>query len=302
MALSHPPLRVILAAGFGGIAMLAALGTSVLAGHEAARRLEASQHEALDAAAARLVDRLDRALSARWRDLRIVAGLPFMQDETAAPALRRSVLRQVHDSFPDYGLLALVAPDGRVVLDSREAIEGRAIANQAFLRAAMLGPVVEDVHEAGLLAGRPEEARPRQLLDLAAPVRDAAGQVTGIVVAQLDWRWIAALAGQTRPGEPEMLILARNRDVLLGPAPLLGRMLPELAPARGVAAFPDGAGFLAASRGMPADGSDPGPGWQVVARRPTRAALAPARALERNILAVGLGASLVTALFGWAAA
>ncbi|NOG72525.1 PAS domain-containing protein [Roseicella sp. DB1501] len=302
MALSHPPLRVILAVGFGGIALLAALGTSVLAGHEAARRIEASQHEALDAAASRLAERLDQALSARWRDLRIVAGLPLIQDTAASPALRRSILRQLHDSFPDYGLLALVAPDGRVILDSREAIEGRDLANRAFLQAAMLGPVVEDVHEAGLLAEPPKEARPRQLLDLAAPVRDAAGQVTGIVVAQLDWRWIAALVGQKRPGEPEMLILARNRDVLLGPAPLLGRALPELAPAQGATAFPDGAGFLAASRAMPADGSDPGPGWQIVARRPTRTALAPARALERNILVVGLGASLVTALFGWAAA
>ena len=302
MALSHPPLRVILAAAFGGIALLAALGTSLLAGREATRRLEASQHEVLDAAAARLAERFDQALSARWRDLRILAGLPLMRDPASSPALRRSILRQLHDSFPDYRLLAFVSPEGQVLIDSRSAIEGRDVPAWPLLRAATLGPVAEDVHEVGRPADPPGAVQPRRLLDLAMPVQDAAGRVIGVVVAQLDGRWLSVLVGQSRPGEPELLVLGRGRDVLLGPEALIGHVLPLPAPARGVVGLPDGDGFLVASRSLRDAGNDPGPGWQALARLPIEAALAPARVLRRDILLYGLGASLLAALLGWVAA
>ena len=73
MALSHPPLRFILAAAFGGIALLAALATSLLAGEAASRRVEANQFAMLDTAAARFAERLDSDMAARWRDVQIAA-------------------------------------------------------------------------------------------------------------------------------------------------------------------------------------------------------------------------------------
>ena len=76
MALSHPPLRFILAAAFGGIALLAALATSLLAGNAASRRVEANQFAMLDTAASRFAERLDSDMAARWRDVQHT--IPFI--------------------------------------------------------------------------------------------------------------------------------------------------------------------------------------------------------------------------------
>jgi hypothetical protein len=67
-------------------------------------------------------------------------------------------------------------------------------------------------------------------------------------------------------------------------------------------AFPDGGRFLAAVQPTHGWRDYPGLGWRVVARRPAALALAPAVALQRDILLYGLAASAVAALFGWFAA
>ena len=176
------------------------------------------------------------------------------------------------------------APDGHVVADSRQLLEGQDASGRPFVRAAMRGPVVEDVHEALMLASRLGDPTPLRLVDLAAPVRAADGSLVGVIAAHLDWRWAAEVVGTPRPGEPEILILSRSGQVLLGPG-------SPARPAAGAAAnrgrpvaFPDGAGFLAAAHRPQGWRDYPGLGWRVLARRPAALALAPAAALQRDIL------------------
>ena len=225
MALSHPPLRLILAVAFGGIALLAALATSLLAGTEAARRVEANQLGQLETAAARFAERLDRDMAARWRDVQVAASLPGMRDPATPPEVRRGILRQLQETFADYALLAFVAPDGRVVADSLQLLEGQDASGRPFVRAGMQGPVAEDVHDALLLAGKLGDDGQLRLLDLAAPVQAADGRLVGVIAAHLNWRWAADLVGTPRPGEPEILILSHLGEVLLGPPALLGQRL-----------------------------------------------------------------------------
>ena len=302
MALSHPPLRFILAAAFGGIALLAALATSLLAGNAASRRVEANQFAMLETAASRFAERLDSDMAARWRDVQIATRLPLMRDPDASPELRRGILRHLHDTYAEYALLAFVGPDGRVVVDSRQLLEGQDASGRPFLRAAMRGPVVEDVHEALMLASRLGDTTPLRLVDLAAPVWAADGRLVGVIAAHLDWRWAAEVVGTPRPGEPEILILSRSGQVLLGPGALLGRQLDMAAIPRAPVAFPDGGRFLAAVQPTQGWRDYPGLGWRVLARRPAALALAPAAALQRDILLYGLAASAVAALLGWFAA
>ncbi|TCZ54287.1 PAS domain-containing protein [Roseicella aquatilis] len=302
MVPSHPPLRVILAAAFGGIALLAALATSLLAGNAAARRVGANQLAMLDTTAVRFAERLDHDMAARWRDVRIATGLAVMRDPDSTPEQRRAILRQLQDTYADYALLAFVAPDGRVVADSRQLLEGQDTSGRPFVREAMRRPVVEDVHDALMLAGKLGAGRQLRLLDLAAPVHAPDGRLVGVVAAHLNWDWAEGLVGMRRPTEPEILILSRSGEVLLGPPALLGRRLDPGALRLGPADFPDGTGFLAATQPTQGHQDYPGLGWQVVARRPAALALAPAAALRRDILLYGLGASLLAALLGWFAA
>ncbi|WP_431267271.1 hypothetical protein [Dankookia sp. P2] len=120
MVLSHPPLRLILAAAFGGIALLAALATSLLAGDAASRRVGANQLAMLESTASRFAERLDRDMGARWRDVQIATRLPLMRDPETPPQTRRSILRDLHDTYANYALLAFIAPNGHVVADSRQ--------------------------------------------------------------------------------------------------------------------------------------------------------------------------------------
>ncbi|MDO9709001.1 PAS domain-containing protein [Paracraurococcus lichenis] len=302
MALSHPPLRVILAAAFGGIALLAALATSLLAGDAAARRVEANQLAMLDSLASRFAERLDRDMAARWRDVRVTSRLPLMRDPATPPEIRRDILRQMHETFADYALLAFVGPDGRVVADSLQLLEGQDASGRPFVRAGMQGPVVEDVHDALMLAGKLGNGGQLRLLDLAAPVRAADGSLVGVVAAHLNWRWAAELVGTPRAGEPEILILSRTGEVLLGPPGLLGRPLPAGIAGRGEAEFPGEGRFLLSRQPTQGFQDYPGMGWEVLARRPLDLAMAPAQALRRDILLYGLGASACAALLGWLAA
>ena len=57
-----------------------------------------------------------------------------------------------------------------MVADSLQLLEGQDASGRPFLRAAMRGPVVEDVHEALMLAGKLGDTAPLRLVDLAAPV------------------------------------------------------------------------------------------------------------------------------------
>jgi PAS domain S-box-containing protein len=302
MVLLQPPLRVILAAGFGGIALLAALATSLLAGNEAASRIAANQLAVLDSAAARSAERLDRDMAARWRDVRVATRLPLMRAPDTPAEVRRTILRQLHDTYSEYALLAFVAPDGRVVADSRRMLEGQDASGWSVAQAGMRGPVAGEVHDAATPGPLPEQEGTLRLIDLAAPVRAEDGQLLGVIAALLDWRWAVEVVGPRRPGEPEILILSRTGGVLLGPAGLLGQRLPEMALRRGRVDFPDAADFLAATRPTQGYQDYPGLGWQVVARRPALQALAPAAALRRDLLLYGLGSAGLAALLGWAAA
>ncbi len=246
MAIPHPPLRVILAAAFGGIALLAALVTSLLAGDAASRRIEANQLAMLDAAAARFAERLDRDMAARWRDVQVATRLPLMREPETPPETRRLILRQLHDTYAAYALLAFVAPDGRVVADSRQLLEGQDASGRPFVQEAMRRPVVEDVHDALLMARALGDGERLRLLDLAAPVHAADGRLLGVIAAHLNWSWAAEVIGTPRVGEAEVLILSRAGEVLLGPPALLGRRLVTEQIRRGAVDLPDGAGFLAA--------------------------------------------------------
>ena len=297
------PLRVLLAAAFGGVALFAALASSIIAAEDTGRQLEGRILQGLAAQARQAAERLDQEMLARWRDLRVAAELPAMRRADAPPELRRAILSQLHDSHGDYALLAFIGPDGRVVADSRRLLEGTDASARPFVREALRQPVTEEAPDAAPLAARLGQAEERlRLLNIAFPVRDAEGRPVGAVTAHLGWRWAEGVVGARREGEPEALILSRAGEVLLGPPGLLGRSLALPPPEGGRMDFPDGAGFLAAAAPTRGPRDYPGLGWTVLTRERAGAALAPVLAARREILLHGLAAAAAAAAFGWLAA
>jgi hypothetical protein len=101
---------------------------------------------------------------------------------------------------PDYALLAFLSPDGRVVADSKRLVEGQDASSRPFFQRARERAVVEDVHDAVMLARlvRGPGGDLARFVDIAAPVRDAEGELVGVVAAHLDWSWAEGVERRMR--------------------------------------------------------------------------------------------------------
>ena len=162
-----------------------------------------------------------------------------------------------------------------------------------------MGPFVGDVHDGVLLAKllpQPNGETPR-FLDLAAPIFRPDGAFGGIIVAHLYWEWAHELERsvlkplKARKGT-EILIVAKDGTVLLGPAALQGHQINldsiSQAKAGGTGSvqelWPDGELYLTGFGRTKGHRDYPGLGWTVLVRQNLNAALAPARELRVSIL------------------
>jgi two-component sensor histidine kinase len=210
---------------------------------------------------------------------------------------------------PDYALLAFLSPDGRVVADSKRLVEGQDASSRPFFQRARERAVVEDVHDAVMLARlvRGPGGDLARFVDIAAPVRDAEGELVGVVAAHLDWSWAEGVERRMREalGRPasgfRALVVSREGEVLLGPPDLLRQRLPAgVADAPGEArAWPDGRKYLAASAPTRGHLDYPGLGWTVVVRQDVDMRSAETGRVQRSILQAGGVAALLAALLGW---
>jgi hypothetical protein len=302
-----PGLRGLLALAFAGLASLTVASTVLLTGRDAELAARAAAAENLRALAANLADTLDRGMFERWRDIRIAAGLPLMRNPDVPAAQRRTILRRLQDTYPDYAILAFLDPSGRVVADSRSLIEGADASARSIFQVGRERAAVEDVHEAMMLARllpATADGLPPRFVDIAAPVTDEAGELIGVVTAHLYWSWAEGIARRFQeiagPGvRAEPMIVSATGTVLLGPAPLLGKPLPSAAYARGVATWPDGVDYLTGSARTRGHLDYPGLGWSVVVRQPAEFAAFEAGGIVRRVGADGLLAILIAAPIGW---
>ncbi|KAA2211760.1 HWE histidine kinase domain-containing protein [Teichococcus oryzae] len=306
-------LRQLLAFTMGGLGLAATLATALVLGARAERHLQQDIGAEFSLAAERLADLLDRSLAERMHEIQLLATLPIMRNAAAPEAERRLLLQEVHGRRGDYAILMLISPEGRVLTSSNGLLEGLAVAERGYFQAGRQGPFLGDLREAALLA--PQFSQPTRMLDLAAPVRDAAGELVGVVAAQLLWGWADSLAGEAlaplRARRPDVTALLLSRE---------GRALPGqgsrgdgedqagLAPEIAARVAEGWAGSVVVGTRLvgfaPARGHRhlARLGWAVLVRGDATAALARAGELRRRILGWGAVAALLAALLGWAVA
>ena len=320
----RPGMRTVLACAMGALAFGAVSAAGLLASRAATERLRDGAAAELAQAARHIAETLDRGMFERWRDVQVSAAHPVLRDPAAPPDAKREVLRMLDRTYPDYALVFLIRPDGRIEVTSRGILEGVDVSRRDYFVGGRAGPFVGDVHEAILLAkflGNRPNGEPPRFVDLAAPVGGADGSPAGVLAAHLFWDWaenieravLEPLRAQ-RPGT-EALVLARDGTVLLGPAAPRGRKLTDLASVRAAAgeagarlerwptAAPaaDGgaADFLVGYAPTRGHGGYPGLGWTVLLRQDAGAAFAAAAALEREILFWAGAIGLLAAAVGW---
>ncbi|MFC1457429.1 sensor histidine kinase [Microvirga arabica] len=310
-------LRLVFAVTIAAIALLATTFVTVLASRETSERLRRDIGADLAELATHMADKLDRGMFERWRDIQVAASLDTMRNPTGMDA-KSVVIERLRSTYPEYAAVAFMSPDGQVRAATVPQMVGANIAQRDFFIEGSKAPFVGDVHDAILLAkilGN-DPADPPRFVDLAAPVRAADGSLIGVIGAHLYWTWAQeleqALRSAARERYPgiEVLVLARDGTVLLGPRDLLRASLQTAGAksatggARGsnVETWPDGREYLSGFTRTTGHRDYPGLGWSVLVRQDADTAFAPVSAIQRRIAGWGALVALLIGVLAWFAA
>jgi two-component sensor histidine kinase len=311
-------LRLVFAVTIAAIGLLATAFVTVLASRETSERLRRGIGADLAELATHMADKLDRGMFERWRDIQVAASLDTMRDPNVAMGAKSVVIERLRSTYPEYAAVAFMSPDGQVRAATVPQMAGANIAQRDFFIEGSKAPFAGDVHDAILLAkilGN-DPADPPRFVDLAAPVRGADGSLVGVIGAHLYWTWAQeleqALRSAARERYPgiEVLVLARDGTVLLGPKDLLKTSLPTVgaksatAGTRGssVETWPDGREYLSGFTRTAGYRDYPGLGWSVLVRQDADTAFAPISATQQRIAGWGALVALLIGILAWFAA
>jgi signal transduction histidine kinase len=288
---------------------------SLWAGSLARKRLEDQTGALYHQYALQVSNALDSSLYDRLQWLRAMADVFATSAATEGPARQRALLDRWKASLPELGWVAYAERDGRIVAAASPALQGGRVGERRWFvegaKQAWIGDVrAKEPGEGGASAAPRADAG--QLVELAAPVRDADQRLLGVIGAFLSWDWVTALeeslTERLRSDHAvESLVVDRRGVVVIGPQPLVGSSveLPgDRAPGAAgqvVRRWADGTEYVAGYAVSDGAGTFPGLGWAVWVREPTATAFASARALEHRIFVGLLLLGLIGALIGIAA-
>ncbi|MBA4266377.1 MAG: hypothetical protein C0453_14960 [Comamonadaceae bacterium] len=311
MNFSRNSLGAYLALAFTLLSVALTLLLTAYSDRAASTRIRASIGNNLAELANQTASRLDRSMFERYREVRLIANR--LSDTRNPDAVRRE-LEALQQSYPTYAWIGLTDAQGRVLAATRGMLEGADVSERPWFRHALNNVHMGDVHDALLLAQMlgSGDGTPLRFVDIAFPVLDANGQITGVLSAHLSWQWakdieheIFVPVGRTRTVDPVIVSIAGA--VLLGPADLLGQPLdlPSLSAAqRGERGhmretWPDGREYLVGYSKDQGFDAYPGLGWRVLVRQDTDEAFAPVDQLHLRMLIGGFVLAVLFSVMGW---
>lgn len=253
---------------------------------------------------------LGRGLQDQWNEVKRLAAFAE-QDDKATLRLR---LDTIVATDQQYVWLGLADPAGAVMVASGGLLDGMSVLERPWFKAGITGPFSGDVHDAVLLQKltAPNAREPLRLIDFALPVKRADGVPIGVLGAHVRWEAVRDLFRAPRAGGSiELLLLATDGMVLVGPQGLEGKKLPlsfALAASQGIArtgveTWPDGKSYLTSVLPAVGAGDIPSFGWSLAARQPVELALIDTYAANSRLLPVivlcGLAIVALAAAFAW---
>ena len=268
-----------------------------------------------------LASDLGQALAGRLDAIRAAARIL----QTAMPAEQRGGLREVFAelilAYPQFDWIAAADPQGVVRAASDPRLAGADVRSRDWYMAGMKGPwlgVIESAPSTG--AGAPHshgaQAESATLGDMAAPVRDEAGRVVGVIAARLTWRrppyHPERLTDESSPAT-QAYVLDGNGTVLIGPGDLRNkpwsgipdqvdsdarRSGSEAAGAPQFQRLPDSRRVLVSRALLTAGPETAEARWQVQLSEPIDRVFQRARAVTYQIFWVSMCLGAATALIG----
>ena len=304
--------RAQMALLFGLLSVLVALPTYWYISSQHRTQLIENKHQALVGVARSAATILTENLAERHREIALLTQSPLYRNaDLDDPELRASVER-VQQSYVHYSWIGVADAQGRVRTATSGHLVGADVSKRPWFQAGLKEPFVGDVHEALLLAKllpNPTPEQPIRFIDFAAPLRDEAGRVRGVLGAHAHWQWAGVLLSTITPPDPagghiDIFILNQAGEVIYPenlPASLQAPSLDALG-ARTTWRFMEWGGegyYLTASAGVRTPGTSDVLGWQVVVRQNKDTVLSEVHTLQRvNLLTMG-AAGLAFLLLAW---
>ncbi len=301
MRLSPRTVRSQLMLWLAGLSALSLLLVGAAVGRLATEQVAASSQQSLQAAAHAAASLLEVQLHERAQEIDLLSQAPHLATGSlASDAVAGSLDRRVASTYQGYVWIGVTDAEGVVQRASGGLLQGQSVAQRPWFQAARERPYLGDVHEAKLLAKllppEPDQA-PKRFIDFASPIRDAQGQLRGVVGAHVHWRWATELVdnvlrGQSLPPQAQWLVLNARGEVLYpeamaGQAGLV-RQGDDPAETVGTLRWGDGQTYLTAD--VPVRTAL---GWRITVRLPQDVALGPVKALQQQLFIWGVVAVLL---------
>jgi diguanylate cyclase (GGDEF)-like protein len=311
----YAPLSWFFSVSVALLVMLVTAAISIAASRTIEEVVREQVGRQLTLSATQAADRLDQFIWARQSEVELFRDIIERGDRDAAATGR--LLTLVQRTLPMFAWLGYADSQGIVQAASDGILEGASIAERPVFYEALTGRFIGDVHDAVLLARLlpSTTGEPMRFVDVSFPVRDAQGNVEGVVATHINWEWIRevrqeflvgeaveqrdlsvidSLEGMYVLGAPEKV--GRPADPRLIDAALRGRDYTILR--EGSDQSPAMISGLAVSDGHRDFVGFP---WVTVVSEPLDVALAGVSAQQRSMWGIGITIALAAAAVGYLA-
>ncbi len=314
----HPRRSLVarLSYAFAGVSLILSVVLGFYAAESSRRQIEQDEGQRFVSEARDVIDVLDRGMFERYREMQVVAKLDDIRQPDVPVEKKREVLEGLQHNFDAYAWIGVCDLQGKGMVGTGKYLEGKDLSKRPWCSKGREQPFVGDVHDALLLAKLlpNPSGQPFYLVDVAAPVTDLEGRSQGVLCGHIYWKWAEEALDSRKHDGLEIFLLNRDGLILAGPqgyrtdfAKLAPRTWQHMAQDAAQAdhlldTWQDGKRYLIGHAHDVGYRDYPGLGWVAVVRQDAEAAFAPAKALQRRILLVGLALGVLFTLVGaWAA-
>jgi diguanylate cyclase (GGDEF)-like protein len=300
----------VLTGGAIALAVATTAGLATITENLAASQLKQQLGSRMANRTVHLNDKIDHSIYERYTDITDLSGVIRDLDLANQISLLRARLNATGKTNDGFAWIGFSDPHGTVLAATGGLLEGVEVAQRPWFREASKSAYFGDLHRALLLEKKLNSGggEPLRFLDIAMPLVNRKGVLTGVLGAHVDWRWVEEITRSLyRQGSSEFILLGADDTVLAGPKDLRDKVV-SLKSARDARSgkigyriehWPDGKTYLTGyskSRGFK---SYSGLGWLVLERREIGEAFAPVRALRGQFITWGLFFAGIFALAGW---
>ncbi|WP_460410845.1 MULTISPECIES: sensor domain-containing diguanylate cyclase [unclassified Pseudomonas] len=296
-------LRSHLTLWFAGLSLLTLLSVGFYVGHIATEQMKQASGNALLNTARSAASLLGERLRERQLEVYLLSRAPHLErGDLDNPAILKSMQLRTQ-ARTEYAWMGVTDAEGKVHQAVNDLLVGQSVQQRPWFQAGLRGEYTGDPHEAVLLAKMLPalpNGEPLRFIDFAAPIRNADGQVIGVLGAHAHWSWVtrivesAALSHKNSTPDIEALIIDHDGKVLY-PEALMGQQLAIDTKRQGWTA---GNGFLTSVVIVPTPSSTV-LSWSIAVRQPLETALQPARLLMYKLLILGVVAAVLFGLVAY---